>query len=283
MQPIRMSEMVTSRRAGKHYGMRLLQIIALFTAFAFTAPRNAVADMASHMPRSMAMACKSRTVCARLSGTIRFEDADRLSDMVAAVAKRVKESAPEKIGILIVLDSGGGSVAGAMRIGRLLRAHGAVAFVEAGNACASACVFVLMGATQRRVSPTGKVEIHRPYTGVAESMSVEERQHAYKLNRDAIRTYLDEMNIPMELLTAMEDVPPEKSLVLNQSQLQAYRLDRDDPVWEESRAASDAKHYGISMGEYYRRKARTETVCRSAAADLKAYAQCRLDVMSGKR
>lgn len=263
--------------------MRLLQVIALFTAFAAAAPRNAVADVASQIPRSMAIACKSRTVCAKLSGTIRFEDADRLSEMVSAVAKRVKEAAPNKIGILIVLDSGGGSVAGAMRIGRLLRAHGAVAFVEDRNVCASACVFVLMGATQRRVSPAGKVEIHRPYTAVAESVSVEERQHAYKLNRDEIRTYLDEMNIPMELLTAMEDVPPEKSLVLNDRQLQAYRLDRDDPVWEESRAASDARRYGITMGEYYRRKARMETVCRGAAADLQAYSQCRLDVMSGKR
>src|SRR5262249_19622080 len=158
------------------------------------------------MPRSMAMACKSRTVCTKLSGTIRFEDADRLSEMVSAVAKRVKEPAPDKIGISIVLDSGGGSVAGAMRIGRVLRAHCAGALVENGNVCASACVFVLMGATQRRVSAAGKVEIHRPYTAVAESVSVEERQHAYKLNRDTIRSYLDEMNIPMELLTAMEDV-----------------------------------------------------------------------------
>jgi hypothetical protein len=263
--------------------MRLLPVIALFTAFAATAPRNAAADVASQMPRSMAMACKSRTVCAKLSGTIRFEDADRLSEMVSAVAKRVKEPAPDKIDILIVLDTGGGSVVGAMRIGRLLRAHGAVAFVENGNVCASACVFVLMGATQRRVSPAGQVEIHRPYTAVAESVTVEERQHAYKLNRDAIRSYLDEMNIPMELLTAMENVPPEESRVLDDRELQAYRLGRDDPVSEESRAASDAKRYGITMGEYYRRKARTETVCRSLGADLQAYAQCRMDVMSGNR
>lgn len=81
--------------------------------------------------------------------------------------------------IWIDVDSPGGDVAAAMKIGSILRKdpNHAVRIKQPSN-CLSSCVFILAGATQRQI--LGRVGIHRPYYPEIQNLPPELRNARYK-------------------------------------------------------------------------------------------------------
>jgi hypothetical protein len=165
---------------------------------------------------------------------------------------------------LLHLDSDGGDVQTALNIGRLVRKH---EMRTMSRNCLSSCVFIFAGGVDRSYvlfkGDRGQgIGIHRFYfADLSPSASRSEVTAAYGQLKKAVSSYLDEMNIPQEVLTAMEAVPPGQMRFLSNEELEGYRLTGRDPVYDEQQTAEDAAYHFITSAEYRKRMAEGEARC----------------------
>jgi hypothetical protein len=141
---------------------------------------------------------------------------------------------------VVFLDSPGGNVVGAMRLGKLLRQLGTVTVVGrvvdgdgqlpggvAAARCMSACVYAFMGGRRRIVPPESVVGIHRMFR--------EETQYEGRLtetrtvfaSRDmvaALAQYSDSMGISPQLVQMAERISPQTVHVVTPSEMRRWRL-----------------------------------------------------------
>lgn len=81
-----------------------------------------------------------------------------LADL-AATTKITMNGAPY---VTVDLNSEGGNVTAAMRIGKIIRDRSMLTFVGSTAECVSACVFILQAGVDRFVADGGKIGLHRP-------------------------------------------------------------------------------------------------------------------------
>ena len=62
---------------------------------------------------------------------------------------------------VVFLDSAGGEVLAAIRIGRILRQHAAWVWVDKGAECSSACAFILAGGVERNIATGARVRLKK--------------------------------------------------------------------------------------------------------------------------
>ncbi|BCD88169.1 hypothetical protein PSm6_45760 [Pseudomonas solani] len=120
---------------------------------------------------------------------------------------------------IVILDSIGGSVPEAIRMGRLLRETGFDALVPSTGLCQGTCVYLLAAGRGKMVR--GSVGLHRPYYAHGDSSR---DQALYKGVRYNSAAYFKEMNIPPSLLEDMQRIDPRQMRVLSASDLARYRL-----------------------------------------------------------
>ena len=120
-------------------------------------------------------------------------------------------------GLAALVQHFGGSVAEAIRMGRLLRESGFDTLVPADAVCQGSCVYLLAAGRDKTVR--GHVGIHRPYFANGDSA---QSGNALRYSPAA---YLQEMRIPASLLTDMQAVDPHNVRVLTPRELAGYRLD----------------------------------------------------------
>jgi hypothetical protein len=120
---------------------------------------------------------------------------------------------------IVMLDSIGGSVAEAIRMGRLLRETGFDAMVPSTGVCQGSCVYLLAAGHGKSVR--GYVGIHRPYYLGSDSVHSASNAGAAKANQVA---YFKEMQIPLELLEAINSTAPQRMRVLSPPELARYGL-----------------------------------------------------------
>lgn len=120
---------------------------------------------------------------------------------------------------IVILDSIGGSVPEAIRMGRLLRETGFDALVPSTGLCQGTCVYLLAAGRGKIVS--GSVGLHRPYYAHGDSSR---DQALYKGVRYNSAAYFKEMNIPPSLLEDMQRIDPRQMRVLSTIELARYRL-----------------------------------------------------------
>lgn len=123
---------------------------------------------------------------------------------------------PRKIAML---DSIGGSVPEAIRMGRLLRETGFDTLVPSTGVCQGTCVYLL--AAGRRKTVRGPVAIHRPYYPYGDSSRAIASSGGRRYSSSA---YFREMNIPPSLEQDMQRIAPEQMKVLSVRDLARYRL-----------------------------------------------------------
>lgn len=202
------------------------------------------------MPGVIASNCLQndwKTRCSlELEGSITAETATAINTFIDDLPFWSKQQ------VSMLLNSNGGDVDAAMAIGRLLRSRNAAASVGVYGSCASACVLVLAGAVKRDVY--GPVIIHRPYRAAAVTYGPAAAQVRFNQRSEQMTTYLQEMNIPVSLYEAMLAVPSESGRRLTKAELNYYRLDSADLVYQEEQNASEAEMRGLSMTEYLQRK-----------------------------
>lgn len=159
-------------------------------------------------------------------------------------------------GSILIVDSPGGDVYEALRIGRLVRSRGLMVYVAEGANCHSSCVLLLAGGTKRAVF--GSVGIHRPYFSVVDPDT--DIKSAYRQMVDDIRMYLIEMNVPETLADTMMSVPPEETRLLTADDIALY-FPADDPIADEIKTAKEAEERGISSAQLRQRRVAAESEC----------------------
>ncbi|MBM7060586.1 hypothetical protein JQX08_07680 [Pseudomonas sp. UL073] len=116
---------------------------------------------------------------------------------------------------VLLLDTIGGSVAEATRMGRLLREYSFDALVPEDGICQGSCIYLLAAGKKR--TARGPVGLHRPYFPGGDSA----RDLAG--GGDASR-YLREMGVAPSLAQDMQQIAPQNMRALSQADLTRYRL-----------------------------------------------------------
>lgn len=154
--------------------------------------------------------------------------------VLVEIARDAERGSPFLLrGRRVWLDSPGGNLQEAIKIGRLFRDI----YVRgvAARRCASACFFMLAGAVERRFA--GEVAIHNPYLpeGVAKSLDIQPLQQALREAEDQSRTALSDFGVPSDLADTM----------MSRTSAEAYLLTIDDmmrlglsaPGWSQVRVS----------------------------------------------
>ncbi len=156
------------------------------------------------------------------------------------------------------LNSGGGSVAVALSMGRIIRASEVPVVVGDHGFCASACVFLYAGGVSR--APYGPIKIHRPYLPRAASTVAETRQ-TYRRLETEVKTFLREMNVKEDLFDQMMRIAPEDAEVLTLEHMESIGLGLEDPVYLEHIDNKRAQDRGFSKTEWLSRKKHARGLC----------------------
>jgi hypothetical protein len=177
-----------------------------------------------------------------------------------------------------IINSPGGDVDVALRVGKMLRDFQAWVSVE--EECSSSCVFLLAGATQR-IPSDARIGVHRAYyQDLSPTVNPGALSQDYRERRQRVAQFLADMNIPTSLLEAMDAIRPEQMHYLTKAELAAYRLDGTDAVFEERLIARNAAQRGITSAEFRQRTAVAEASCNKSACDqidkaqLQAVSEC---------
>ena len=136
-----------------------------------------------------------------ISGKITMEDVSKLNSLLAQQHISLMVSAPEGTPI-VLLDSWGGDVTAALRIGRILRSISAWTIVDDGKTCSSACVFLLSAGVKRDIFGNGRLGLHSPRSYDSEFPSLARHEASDQLiNR--CKNYMDDMGISSQVFSDM--------------------------------------------------------------------------------
>ncbi len=168
-----------------------------------------------------------------LRGRIVVGDSQKLAARMTQIETMDNQSIKMRVG-MVKLDSLGGDVAEAMKIGKMLRTRQVTTFVTADSECASSCVLVLAGGVQRIVF--GPVAIHSFYSpDLLGSGDFTRSSRRYDEVARSIEDYLREMRVSRSLLDAMMQVPHDTVKQLSLEELSSFGLVGTDPAYAQSR------------------------------------------------
>jgi hypothetical protein len=206
------------------------------------------------------------------SGAIQAGDAAKLS--AAYDREKVRpgaRTAESPMKRLLRVNTPGGDLQEAMRIGRWVRENKMQVVVTPQAQCFSSCVYILAAGVVKH--PFGDVGIHRPYLVTAPAGSIDATMKKALSDSQA---YFTEMNIPAQLADAMFSTPPEHIELLGDAKLTFYRLNQDDFGYSEERDIQNAATYGISRQEYAVRRVKFEKDVKQCdrIKDTRGYVEC---------
>lgn len=150
----------------------------------------------------------------------------------------------------VILNSIGGDMNVAIRIGRMIRALRLSTSMRDGDSCLSSCALIYISGYPR-MAFGGQLGLHRPYMGGPPSISAPSRESIlgmYSQMADHMRAMgLSEALIEVSLRTE----PEEMFMIAGRSAIWEA-IPTLDPVGEELSVWWRAQTYGLSMQEYRR-------------------------------
>lgn len=154
----------------------------------------------------------------------------------------------------VVLDSGGGDVESAMKMGRILRERLAVAHVQEGARCDSACVLVLVGAVRKQIHEDGELGLHRIYfdSDLFANLTLDDARREYAAAEAQVRIYLAEMRVGQSTMDAMLQVPSNQVWRVGLSDAARLGLLDVDPAfaeWDRARLVSSCTPEYVQLTE----------------------------------
>ena len=213
-----------------------------------------------------------RELILQISGTITESDAKALQQLSADM---------ERDQLTVYLDSKGGSVPAAMRIGKLIRKYEGVTFIgydfalndevrdPLGAKCYSSCALIFIAGVLRLNS--GQLGLHRPYLASApQNRQAVEKQVPLMLS--GIKQYITEMGITDSFYEQMVNTDPSRMVVYDSDNYEKLVPD-NDPVHQEIEIAYEARHYGASTPEM-RERERDSEKCRGRRLASEYYVEC---------
>ena len=193
-----------------------------------------------------------------VSGNITKADATRFENIKEAWTK-ASPSLPRVV-VEVNLNTGGGDLYAAMKIGRVLREIHASTIVPLDSICYSSCVLILAGSERRLVD--GEVGIHRPYLPNAAVTTAANEKLKYAAIQKDIENFLASSNIDEKLYKDMLLVPPQNIKILSKLELDTYGLAQNDVYVDEAFAMNRAKKLGISRKEFAAREFTAQQLCK---------------------
>ena len=126
----------------------------------------------------------------------------------------------------VVLNSPGGSVADALAMGRLIRAHKFATEVEAGTYCASSCPLVFAGGVERRAGDRAVIGVHQ--IAAIKSPAVngpprDEMSIAQNISARCER-YLADMGVDMKVWIHAMETPHDRLFVFKPDEMKSLEL-----------------------------------------------------------
>ena len=205
-------------------------------------------------------------------GTISKSDADY-------VAQHEADFRNQSLGVY--LNSVGGDVAAAMKIGRIIRDHEAT--VSTDNAkCFSSCALIYIAGVTR-FNTNGLIGLHRPYLA-ADALNRGAIERAAPLMLQRIKDYVREMGVSDAFYDAMVNTEVSDVRLYRDNEINRL-VPETDPTSDEIENGYDARKYGISAGEMRRRKAVAKQKCDPLFSDTPEshhrYSNCREAIFWG--
>ncbi len=192
-----------------------------------------------------------------ISGDIRDSAVEKLARALPELRRVADSFNHDKSPVIrVLLNSRGGEVLAAMKLGELLRRNAAEVWVLGESQCSSACVLVLAGGVSRVVSSGARIGIHRPYFRPEEfaRLSYAESQDSYRKLSLLVKDYLSEMGIGDPLFAEMMRVESRRLNFISEDFAEAVRLHGEDPAHQEWQRARDVRAIGgrrVEMLERY--------------------------------
>jgi hypothetical protein len=163
---------------------------------------------------------------------------------LAVALARLKTEGPGLV--LLALNSSGGELLPAMRMGRVLRSALAQTLVVRGGTCSSACVFLLASGIDRRLESDSRVGLHRPTfpQEILADMETGDVRRTYdKLTADC-QKYLKDMGMDDKLFADMLRVPSQEIRFVDANYCDSVGLTGTDPGYDEMGRARAIKRWG---------------------------------------
>lgn len=215
-----------------------------------------------------------KDVIVELTGEIQPSDFGTLKQMIE---RRLSSNTRIR---WVSLNSQGGDLATAMRIGRYIRQLEFDTQVHDDARCLSSCVFILAAGLYKTVANSNVVGIHRPYRTTVGYVSRDEATKKYQELADTIFAYFDEMHLPRSLPEQMLRIPSGEMTMLKLEEVQRFGLVGKDPVAEEMDDAANAEKFGLTRTEYLARRNHALRTCTLSWPDFSA---CYKAVLRGQR
>lgn len=180
------------------------------------------------------------------SGEIKSGDSQKIISAVAAGCKNLR------------LDSTGGDVYEAMRMGRVIRRAEILVMVPDSAKCASACIYLFAAGVTR--GAFGPILVHRPYLTEL-GASLDKTSDIFASVERESKNYFRSMNVREQLFDDMMKIPPEYSVPLSIDNQIYYGLGQQDPVYHEYLENKLAASHGLSKSQWLQKKISTISKC----------------------
>jgi hypothetical protein len=189
-----------------------------------------------------------------MKGEITEKDALTFAGMSDRLARK---------GFTVHLDSKGGNVFAAMKIGRTIREYDGWTWND--SICYSSCALIFIAGVIR-TNDYAEIGLHRPYLA-SSPQSRETIEKKLPIMLATIKGYVDEMGAPNVFYEQMIRTEPSKMAVYRDDSI--YKIiPEHDPIFDEVVIATRAQKYGITSSEMRRRdenaKKCSDNRCREA-------------------
>ena len=184
----------------------------------------------------------SGVITAWITDAITNRDAIRLQDISSEL---------EYIGTFRVwLDSKGGDVSAAIKIGKLVRKYDGRTVIADDGKCYSSCALIFIAGVTR--ASFGELGLHRPYLSTA-PQSRETLEKQVPLMLSMLKNYVNEMGITDNFYQVMVNTEPSRMAIYYWDDYTKL-VPEIDPVYAEVETARDARIYGITTSEMRQRE-----------------------------
>ena len=243
------------------FWMRSSIVVACFVASTFSAQ----ADMRITRDSKMEPSLIAGALFVDITGTITNRDAEQFQD----ISKEL-----EYANVVIVdLDSTGGDLSAAIRIGRLVRKYEVWTSIPHSGKCYSSCALIFIAGVQR--SSDGELGVHRPYVSSApQGGETLEKQIALELSM--IKSYIGEMGVSNGFYQQMVNTEPSQMVIYAKNDYKAM-FPLEDPVHDEMMTTRLARKYGVTTSTL-RQRSQDAGECASKSLDSRTSAEAWLIV-----
>lgn len=212
-----------------------------------------------------------------IKGEIVKGDYDRLIEIIKYM---------DQLPVSYQLDSTGGDVMEAIKMGTMLRDTYTRVTVLDTQVCASACLFILVGSPDRFLFDDTRIGIHRPYFNKSyfSSLTASEAEAKYSELQTSVQKYLINMGAPQDFIDMMYTISSNDVNWMRGTDFEE-KIGSKSPFYEELLLSKcghelNAEEYDIY---YNRNKKYSNSLVDAVRKQASEYSTCEMNINSKER